>query len=534
MPERNLLDHYVQLLTKGRISRREFVGRTVALGASLSLATSLASKAVKAAEPKRGGHLRIGLGSGSTTHSLDPATLEDTHGQVYAFGALRNCLTNVEPTGELGPELAESWEGSHDAATWVINLRKGVEFHNGKSLDSDDVVASLRHHMGEESKSAGKALLEAVEDIKTDGPERVVVSLSGGNADFPFLLSDYHFCILPAKDGKVDALSGIGTGPFINESFEPGVRAAAKRNPNYFKEGQPYFDSIEVLSIIDVAARTNAMTTGEIDNMDRCDLKTVHLLKKRPGLEITSITGTLHYTFPMRTDTAPFDNNDLRLALKYGVDREALVQTILRGHGSVGNDHPIAAANRYHAAELAQRSYDPDKAKFHLKKAGYDTISLDLSAADSAFAGAVDAATLYKEHAAPSGIDINVVREPNDGYWSNVWMKKPWCACYWSGRPTEDLMFSSAYLTGVPWNDSFWSHERFDQLLVQARAELDDAKRREMYVEMQRIVSDEGGVVVPMFASYVGAHSDKLAHQDEVGKNYDLDGGKLTERWWFA
>jgi peptide/nickel transport system substrate-binding protein len=147
----------------------------------------------------------------------------------------------------------------------------------------------------------------------------------------------------------------------------------------------------------------------------------------------------------MRTDTPPFDNNEVRQALKYAVDREALLQSVLRGHGVLGNDHPIGRSNRYHADELEQRTYDPDKAKFHLKNAGLSSLKVDLSAADAAFAGAVDAAVLYKEHAAKPGIEINVVREPNDGYWSNVWLKKPWCAVYWGGRPTEDWMFSTAY-----------------------------------------------------------------------------------------
>ncbi len=234
-----------------------------------------------------------------------------------------------------------------------------------------------------------------------------------------------------------------------------------------------------------------------------------------------------------QADTPPFDNNDVRLALKYGVDREKLLQTVLRGHGRVGNDHPISVSNRYHAGELPQRVYDVDKAKFHLKKAGLTTVQVSLSAADAAFAGAVDAAVLYKEHARKAGIEINVIREPNDGYWSAVWMKKPWAAVYWGGRPTEDWMFSTAYAAGAAWNDTFWKHERFNKLLIEARAVLDQTKRREMYVEMQRIVSDEGGVVVPMFNNYVFATSAKIAHGPMQG-NWDLDGGKFMERWWFA
>ena len=236
----------------------------------------------------------------------------------------------------------------------------------------------------------------------------------------------------------------------------------------------------------------------------------------------------------MLIDQKPFDNNDVRMALKLGVDRPAMLKTVLRGHGALGNDHPISLANRFHAAELPQRAYDPDKAKWHLKQAGMEGLEVNLSAADAAFAGAVDAAVLYKEYAAKAGINITVVREPNDGYWSNVWLKKGWGACYWGGRATEDWMFSTAYEGGVPWNDTHMDHKRFNELLLLGRAELDEKKRRGIYVEMQRIVRDEGGVVVPVFANYVFAMADKVQHDKQMSNNMDLDGHKAIERWWFA
>ncbi len=476
----------------------------------------------------------MGIGHGSTTDTLDPATFLQTYTQFVGYG-LRNHLAEVSNTNELAPELAESWEASEDAVTWTFKLRNGVEFHNGKTLDADDVVASFNHHRGDESTSAAKALVESIADIKADGKDTVVVTLTGGNADFPFIVSDYHIAIMPAdKDGKLDPNSGVGTGGYILESFEPGVRTTLKRNPNYWKEGRAHFDSCECLAILDGTARTNALTTGEIDVMDKVDIKTAHLLARNQKLRLEETSGTQHYTFAMRTDTAPFDNNDVRLALKYGVDREALIKTILRGHGSLGNDHPIGRSNRYHASDLPQRAYDVDKAKFHLKKAGLTSLKVDLSAADAAFTGAVDAAVIYKEHAAKAGIEINVVREPNDGYWSNVWMKKPWSAVYWGGRITEDMMFSTAYAAGAVWNDSFWKHDRFNELLVAARAELDDARRREMYFEMQKIVRDDGGVVIPMFVNYLFAMSTKVQHDESMSANKDFDGNKGMERWWFV
>ncbi len=523
-----------RMLANGKISRREFMAQTTALGATAALSPMLMSGTAQAAEPKKGGHLRVGVGHGSTTDSLDPATFENGFMSNLDY-SLHNQLTEVDENGDLIPQVAESWEASDDAVQWTFKLRQGVEFHNGKTLTAADVVASINHHRGEDTKSAAKPIVEPVQDLKADGNDTVVFTLSGGNADFPFIMSDYHLPIQPAKDdGTLDWEGGVGVGGYVLKAFEPGVRAEVTRNPDYWKEGRAHFDSAEQLSIVDVTARTNALTTGEIDVMDRCDIKTLHLLERNQDLSIGETTGYAHFSVPMRTDTPPFDNNDVRLALKYALDRDALLQTVLRGHGLVGNDHPISTANRYHASELPQRSYDPDKAKFHMKQAGLTELTVPLHAADAAFGGAVDAAVLYQEHAKKAGIKIDVIREPNDGYWSNVWMAKPWCMCYWSGRPTEDWMFSTAYASGSDWNDSFWEHEKFNVLLLEARAELDEAKRREMYVEMQRIVSDEGGVVVPMFNNYIFATSKKVQHSEVMGGDGDLDGNKLIERWWFA
>jgi peptide/nickel transport system substrate-binding protein len=529
----DLMTDLVARLKSGKLTRRAFLERATALGFSAAAATSLMSGTAHAAEPKKGGHLRVGVGHGSTTDSLDPATFENAFMSNGVGYAINNHIAELGTSGELEPELAESWEASDDAVQWVFKIRPGVEFHNGKTVDADDVVASVNHHRGEDSKSAAKPLLVQLKDIKADGKDTVVVELDGGNADFPFIISDYHIAILPSSEGKVDSTSGVGAGGYSIVNFEPGVRVDFKRHPNYWKEDRAHFDSAEQLSITDVTARTNALTTGEIDVMDRVDIKTLNLLQRNPDLKIEETTGTAHYTFAMRTDTPPFDNNEVRLALKYGLNRDALLQTVLRGHGAIGNDHPISTANRYHASELPQKSYDPDKAKFHLKQSGLTELKVPLHAADAAFAGAVDAAVLYQEHAKKAGITIEVVREPNDGYWSNVWMQKPWCAVYWGGRPTEDWMFSTAYASGASWNDSFWEHERFNQLLIEARAELDEAKRREMYVEMQTIVSDEGGVVIPLFNNYVFAMSNKVEHGPMQG-NWDLDGGKFIERWWFG
>lgn len=521
-----------RLLSQGNISRREFITRASALGVSAMLAPTLFNGKARAATPKKGGRFKIGITGGSTTDSMDPGTLTSNMNQNVNW-QIRNCLVEIDHNFNTVPELAESWGSTPDAKVWTFKLRKGIEFHNGKTMTSEDVIYSIQHHLGEKSKSAAKGYLKSLENIKANGKHEVIFELSGGSADFPFILGDYHLTICPAGTKGPEWEKGIGTGGYILEHWEPGVRAYSKRNPNYWKEGRANFDEVETLSIVDTNARTNALKTGQIHYMDRVDLKTVHLMKRAPGINVTAVTGTAHYTIPMLVNKTPYNDNNVRTALKLAIDREALLKQILRGYGEPGNDHPIAPVNKYFAKNLEQRKYDPEKAKFYMKKAGMLDHTFNLHAADAAFAGAVDAAVLIKEQAKKAGIKINVVREPDDGYWSNVWIKKEWCMCYWGGRPVEDMMFSVAYAEGAPWNDTFWSNKRFNELLVNARAELNEDKRRKMYEEMQEICRNDSGTVVPMFNQMVEASSKKLAH-GPISAHMALDGMRNAERWWFA
>lgn len=519
-----------EMLSLGRINRREFLSQVSALGLTAMLSTSILSRPVFAGTPQKGGRLRIGCAGGSTSDTLDPATYIDVVAAMVGSGLLLNNLVEIDHKGDAIPELAESWEYASGGTQWIFKIRKGVEFHNGKTLDAEDVIFSINHHRGEDSKSNAKVIVDPIKEIKADGKHAVIFTLEAGNADFPFLLSDSSLGIVPA--GTTNFEDGIGTGGYKLISWKPGIECFTKRNPNYWKEGRAHFDEVEITVINDVQARTNALKTGQVDVMNRCDRKTAHLLDKTPDLQVISTTGPQFYSMPMMTDMPPYNNNDVRLALKYGIDRKHILKMILNGYGSLGNDHPISPSMRFYASNLPQREYDPDKARFHIKKAGFEEHTFKFHVADVVFQGAIDTAILYTEHAAKAGIKITVVREPDDGYWSNVWSKKAWCMCYWRGRPTEDFMFSVAYSEDSAWNDTHWKHERFNKLLRMARSELDEAKRREMYVEMQRIVRDEGGVVIPVFANHVEAATRKLKFEKVAG-NQGLDGYKIGERWWF-
>lgn len=525
------LAYLEKLFSEGKITRRQFLARATALGLTVAASPALfPGKA--AAAPKKGGHFQQAQTGGSTSDTLDPAT-HTSSWNINVELQLRNTLAEIDYKFNPIPSLAESWESTPDAKKWVFNLRKGVTFHDGKSMDAEDVIYSMNHHRGEKSKSAAKPFLKPVGDIKADGKHRVIFELDTGVADFPFIMSDYHLTVFKNGTKGKEFEKGIGTGGYILEKWEPGVVAITKRNPDYWKEGRAHFDSVETLSINDVNARTNALKTGQIHFMDRCERKTVRLLKRVKGIEVLATNATFHYTMPMMTTMKPYDDNNVRLALKYACDREEMVKQILRGYGAPGNDHPIARVNRYFAKNLEQRKYDPDKARFYIKKAGMENHTFNLHTAEAAFQGADDAALIYKENAKKAGIKINVVREPSDGYWSNVWTKKEFCMCYWSGRPTEDMMFSVAYAAGAPWNDTKWNNEKFNKLLIAAKAELDEKKRAQMYAEMQQICRDEGATLIPMFAQIVEAVSKKIGH-GPISGHMEADGQRNAERWWFV
>ena len=521
----------------GKISRRNFVSTSVAIGVSLAGATAVVNQ-VEAATPKSGGRLRMGITGGATSDVLDPGQILDAYMINVSMGQVRPNMTKIMPDGSVEGDLASGWQASNGAKTWKFDVRQGVEFHNGKTLDSTDIVDSIRHHMGPDSKSGGSGVVSGIASIKEDGKYGVVVELNEGNGDLPILLSDYHLNICPSKgDGSIDWESGIGAGPYTLEEHEPGVRTLTKKFANYWNTGnESHFDEVETLGINDPTARLAALSTGAVDAINNVPAKTASRLKSMVNVKTLISTGNKQCTMPMLCDVAPFDDQNVRNAIKHIINRQELLDKIFFGYGQLGNDNPVGPANYFRANtdELPQREYDPEQAKYYLKQAGLSSLSVKFHAADTGFSGAVDAGALMRESAKAAGIDIEVVREPNDGYWSNVWMVKPWSACYWSGRPTEDWIFSQIYYSKADWNDTHWNNSSFDKLLVEARSETDEAKRRDKYVEMQRIVHNDGGLALPVFLSEIMGYRSTVTVPDQIANNWELDGHLAARRWWTA
>jgi peptide/nickel transport system substrate-binding protein len=487
-------------------SRRDVLAMLVAGGMQATLAGGLATAAMSAhaQTPKRGGKIRVAGETTSVNDTLDPA--KQSNSTDYARGCmLYNGLFALDASLTPQPQLAESYSTS-DAKTWVFKLRKGVTFHDGKSLTAEDVVFSLMRHKDPAMGSKAKVLADQIEAVKATGPSEVTVVLQAPNADLPAMLGTFHFHIVRA--GTTDFNAGIGTGPYKLKEFKPGVRSVVVRNENYWKPGQPYLDEIEFVGISDEAARVNALLSGGFEMVAAIKPYSVQRVRSTPGYAVFVTQSGQYTSLIMRKDTSPGANADFVLAMKHLLDREQLKKAVTQGFATVANDHPIHPSNRFYHAGLPQRAFDPEKAKFHLKKSGIDNKITVVASEAAKFS--IEMAIVLQRAAKSAGLDIDIKRMPADGYWSNHWLNSPVGFGNVNARPTADTVLTQFFKSDAQWNESRWKSEKFDQLLLAARAETDFAKRKQMYVDMQTMIHEQAGIGIPLFLPSLDGHSAKL------------------------
>lgn len=505
------------------ISRRHFIASTAALGLFAATAPAFAQST-----PKRGGTLAIGIEGASTGDTLDPRTFNSPYWAVAA-GTIFNTLVEVQGSAnELKPGLAKSWEGSNGGKTWVFELADNATFHNGKPVTTADVIYSLQIHNAEDSRSNSRAIAAGIATMTADSATKLTVELTEGNYFFPAMLSNYPLCIIPEGTTTFD---GVGSGPYKITRFSPGEVLELTRHDGYFKTDAAWVDQVVILAANDPAARASAFQSGQVHIASMLDTRTAELIKTLPGKGLVTLSSSQFVGFNMRADTAPFDNADLRMALKLAIDREDVLKRVYGGMGRIGNDTPIPPNDPLFAADIPQNSYNPEKAAELFKKSGF-TGPLQLHTSDAATVPAVDMAALFKEHAAKAGIEIEVIREPADGYWSNVWAQAPFHATVWGARPTADMILTTAYSSASPGNDTHWANADFDAAIAAARIESDEAKRKAMYAQAQALLSSDGGAIIPVFGDVVEGVAAEV--QGYVAGTQPLANYRAAEQVWFA
>lgn len=499
-------DAMVEAAIRRGATRRDLFKMLLAGGASLAAADILLGRAsaALAATPVKGGALKAAGWSSSTADTLDPAkaSLSTDYVRCCAF---YNRLTILDQAGMTQMELAESIT-TKDAQTWTIALRKGVTFHDGKSLTADDVVFSLKRHLDPSVGSKVAKIAAQMTGFKAIDKNTVEITLASPNADLPTILAMHHFMIV--ADGTTDFSKGNGTGAFACKSFEPGVRSIGLRNAQYWKSG-PNVDSFEFFAISDDNARVNALLSGDIHLAAAINPRSTRLVEGQKGFALSKTTSGNYTDLNIRLDMEPGSRKDFVDGMKHLVNREQIVKSALRGFGEVGNDQPVSPANAYHNAALKPKAHDPEKAKFLFKRAGLLGQSIPVVASDAA-ASSIDMAMVIQAGAAEIGMKLDIQRVPSDGYWSNYWLKSPIHFGNINPRPTPDILFSLLYASEAPWNESKYKSESFDKMMLEARGTLDLAKRKEMYDAMQVMIAEEAGTIIPAYISNVDAITDKL------------------------
>lgn len=483
------------------MDRREFIaGATGVVAASLSFPTIS-----HAQTPQRGGRLRLGLSQGGNTDTLDSTTWADTN--MYMIGyALGNNLVELGPDKTPIPELAESWDSSDGSKRWSFKIRKGVEFHNGKLMTPEDVVFSIQRHLTPESKSFVKSFLSKVTDLRVDG-DNVLIELSEGDADMPWIMSSYQLLIMP--EGFNNPADFVGTGAYRLEQFQPGGRFRATRNRNYWKADRGWFDSVEFTTIPNLADREQALVDGQVDAIDNVNFLTFDKYRDNSDYQALETRGGRFVTTVMDVRKGPFKDPDVREAMKYSVSRNDIIEKVL-GYATVGNDHPVPPTDPFFHTDLPQRPFDPKKARWLLEKAGYDLLRIRLSASETAFTGGIDTAILMQDSASLCNIDLRVTREPSDGYWSKVWMQKPYVQSFWTLRATPAMMYSVAFACGAPSAEAYWCNDQFTQILAAAKIETDFDKRKQQFWDLQEITNAQSGNIIPAFISDLDLYSRKV------------------------
>ncbi len=524
--DRDLVDKMVNG-GSGKVTRRDALKLAMVTGVSLTVAEQLLTdgKQVLAATPKKGGSVRMSSNLHGPDDQLDPilftSTIDYTRGRA-TYNSLVQHANDLSPQ----PELAESFEPNSDATEWTFKIRKGVTWHDGKPLTADDVVYTMKRHQGEDSKSVIKAVLASVGEWKKTGPMEVKAIMNTANADLPVLLGLFQTKIV--QNGSTGA--GIGTGPFVLESFEPGVKSVHVRNKNYWRDG-PQLDACEITAITDPVARVNALISGDMQLVTQIDSKAFRQVESANGVRLSSIPAALQMGICCLKNTEPGSNDDFVKGLQYIQDRERIVKRILKGKGTVGNDTPVSAAHgKDHCHELPQRPYDPDKAKFHFKKSGYSSAELFVAPVMS---GIEDACLLAQANCAKIGFDLQLKKVPTDGYWGAVWMKEPLNVVSWNMRPTANSQMTIQFAPGAAWNDTYWNNARMGELLAASLAETDPVKRHAMYCEMQELIHNGSGMVIPAFSNINDGIADNIMGMPTVPLG-QLGGCEWPEFIWLA
>lgn len=463
-------------------------------GSLLSACGSEASPDTRANEgtaPKRGGTLRAGLTGGGPTDTLYPAAALTT--PSYAAGALMfDALSGLDRNAQIELRLAEEITPNRDGTEWTIRLRDGITFHDGRSATADDLIYTFRQVCDPDSGSINAPMLAPVDvaNIKKVDRRTVRVSCKTPFSSLPDIMSTYNFFSLLPEG--FDPKSPIGTGPYSLVSHTPGRELIVERNDNYWVSGQPYFDRVVVTNYPDESSQLNALIAGQVDTITSLTAASTPQIEEAGAYVVASKSGGWT-PIVMRTDIAPFNDPDVLLAMKLLVDREQMLDVIFNGQGQVANDL-FGVYDPAYNSSIPQRAYDPDQARFLLKKAGAENLTAEITTSPI-YIGTVQMATVFAQQASEVGATIKVNQIDPSAFFGPSWLSRNLTVDFWAYAP----YFAQAVQSNYPgmFNETHFDSPAWNSLYEQAMRTPDLDARVPLVHEMQQIEHDDIGYCVP-------------------------------------
>ena len=410
------------------------------------------------------------------------------------------------------PGLATSWEVNPTGTQWTFTIRQGVTFSDGSPLTARDAAFSLIHQVDPDVGSPMASVLEIIDTERLDTPDdfTIVLNLNSPHVDLPLLLRHYSMGLIP--DGRADEIAHepVGTGPMTLDTFEPEGLSVFNSRDDYWG-GLPGAATFTIVQIADADARINALLADQIDLTTGLTIAQAQLVEGNSDFYVQeNPTGsTVH--IPMIVTEDPFTDKRVRTAMKLLVDRDEMLAVALQGHGVVNCNNPVWPIDQYYFAQECPQ--DIEGARTLLAEAGYaDGLSVEMAVADLNPSW-IPIATIYKEQAALAGVDVDIQSVPSDTYWSEVWMVHPLSPTNWGMRPADQFL-NEAFRCGANWGENFWCNEEFGSLLDQARAETDFDRRKDLYIQAQRLQMDDGGMIGIFFQNEIRALNNRLQGYD--------------------
>lgn len=483
-----------------RLGRRTVLKAGVATGLMLGAASFMKFSETAAAatqEPKRGGTLRLAYTSGTVRETLDPARLREGNESMYCAN-IYDRLLRIENDFSVSAELAEKWNANADGSAWTFVLRDGLKFSDGTPLTSEDVAYSFSRLLDAATKSPSFAGLSQMLDtsgIEVRDARTIAFKLKSANTVFPQQIATRNFAVVKKGTTEFKVETAIGSGPFKIASFAPGESWELVRNPNYWRAGLPYLDGIRQVKIDEPATLVQSLLSGQSDVIGQVGPAQVRQVDGSPGARIVSSPNSGFMYVVMDMTQAPFDDPKVVKAVKAAVDRQALLNIVFQGHGTLTSDVNVWPGHPSYPPGLGVRAQNIEEAKRLLAEAGHPNgIDLQLYTSPS-LSGMVEMATAFAEIVRPAGIRVAIQQENSGTYWSQVWQTKPMYISYSGARPPVATI-GNLYVTKPAYAETKISNPEIDKLLAEVCASLDENKQNELLQQAWSIVADQAGASI--------------------------------------